>query len=174
MGLTSQLIPALVCLLACTSNFTHGHKYNLTLRETIKTLNILTAKKDPRCMELTVADVLAAPKNTTEEETFCRAATALRQVYRHHTCLTKRFLSGLDRNLSSMANKVTASCRSVAPGGQHLHASMFLMSDLLSCERSQDDDTERLLGKVKEHHAREILKGLKLDILIYEFLIALF
>ncbi|XP_008144255.1 interleukin-4 [Eptesicus fuscus] len=107
MGLTSQLIPALVCLLACTSNFTHGHKYNLTLRETIKTLNILTAKKDPRCMELTVADVLAAPKNTTEEETFCRAAAALRQVYRHHPCLTKRFLSGLDRNLSSMANKTS-------------------------------------------------------------------
>ncbi|XP_036168497.1 interleukin-4 [Myotis myotis] len=105
MGLTSQLIPALICLLACTSNFTHGRKY-ITLQETIKMLNVLTAKKDPRCMELTVSDVLAAPKNTTEKETLCRAATVLRQVYRHHKCLT-RILSGLDRNLSSMANKTS-------------------------------------------------------------------
>lgn len=45
MGLPSQLIPALVCLLAWTSNFTHGHKHSLTLRETIEMLTILTAKK---------------------------------------------------------------------------------------------------------------------------------
>ncbi|CAK6446037.1 unnamed protein product [Pipistrellus nathusii] len=107
MGLPSQLIPALVCLLAWTSNFTHGHKHSLTLRETIEMLTILTAKKDPRCMELTVADVLAAPQNTTEEETFCRAATVLRQVYRRHRCSTRKFLSGLDRNLSSMASKTS-------------------------------------------------------------------
>ncbi|XP_036280697.1 interleukin-4 [Pipistrellus kuhlii] len=107
MGLPSQLIPALVCLLAWTSNFTHGHKHSLTLQETIEMLNFLTAKKDPQCMELTVADVLAAPQNTMEEETFCRAATVLRQVYRRHRCSTKRILSGLDRNLSSMASKTS-------------------------------------------------------------------
>ncbi|XP_016052602.1 PREDICTED: interleukin-4 [Miniopterus natalensis] len=107
MGLTSQLIPALVCLLACTSNFIHGRKYNITLEEIIKTLNILTAKKDSLCMELTVADVLAAPKNTTEKETFCRAAVVLRQVYRHHKCSTKSSLRKLDKNLSSMANKTS-------------------------------------------------------------------
>lgn len=45
MGLMSQLMPALVCLLACTSSFTQGHRHSLTLRETIKMLNSLTAKK---------------------------------------------------------------------------------------------------------------------------------
>ncbi|XP_057604780.1 interleukin-4 isoform X1 [Hippopotamus amphibius kiboko] len=103
MGLTSQLIPVLVCLLACTSNFIHGHKHDITLQEIIKTLNILTARKNS-CMELSVADVFAAPKNTTKKETFCMAATVLRQVYRQHNCLNK-LLSGLDRNLSSMADK---------------------------------------------------------------------
>ncbi|XP_029073556.1 interleukin-4 isoform X2 [Monodon monoceros] len=86
MGLTSQLIPMLVCLLACTSNFVHGHKCDITLQEIIKTLNILTARK-----------------NTTEKETFCRAGTVLRHIYRYHKCFNKP-LSGLHRNLSSMAN----------------------------------------------------------------------
>nr|ABS28988.1 IL-4 [Giraffa camelopardalis] len=103
MGLTYQLIPVLVCLLACTSHFVHGHKRDITLEEIIKTLNILTARKNS-CMELPVADVFAAPKNTTEKETFCRAATELRRIYRSHMCLN-RFLSGLDRNLSSLASK---------------------------------------------------------------------
>ncbi|XP_061044133.1 interleukin-4 [Eubalaena glacialis] len=102
MGLTSQLIPMLVCLLACTSNFVHGHKCDITLQEIIKTLNILTARKNS-CMELPVADVFAAPKNTTEKETFCRAATVLRHIYRSHKCLNKP-LNGLHRNLSSMTN----------------------------------------------------------------------
>lgn len=44
MGLPSHLIPALVCLLACSSNFIHGRQGNITLEETIKTLNILTTK----------------------------------------------------------------------------------------------------------------------------------
>ncbi|XP_032332591.1 interleukin-4 isoform X1 [Camelus dromedarius] len=86
MGLTYQLIPTLVCLLVCTSNFAHGHKCDITLQEIIKTLNTLTARK-----------------NTTEKETFCKAATALRHIYRHHNCLSKH-LSGLDRNLSGLAN----------------------------------------------------------------------
>ncbi|KAG8507826.1 Interleukin-4 [Galemys pyrenaicus] len=86
MGLTAQLIPTLVCLLACTSNFVLGHKLDLTLREIIKTLNILTERK-----------------NTTETETFCRAATVLRQFYTHHKCLPKS-VKGLDRNLCHMAN----------------------------------------------------------------------
>ncbi|KAJ8777404.1 hypothetical protein J1605_014787 [Eschrichtius robustus] len=152
MGLTSQLIPMLVCLLACTSNFVHGHKCDITLQEIIKTLNILTARKVSKlsgtispdvlvmlciflrlesellskaypvqlevtlvscslvpawaknsCMELPVADVFAAPKNTTEKETFCRAATVLRHIYGYHKCLNKP-LNGLHRNLSSMAN----------------------------------------------------------------------
>ncbi|KAB1281203.1 Interleukin-4 [Camelus dromedarius] len=119
MGLTYQLIPTLVCLLVCTSNFAHGHKCDITLQEIIKTLNTLTARKVSKlsgtispdvlvmlcnsCMELTVADVFAAPKNTTEKETFCKAATALRHIYRHHNCLSKH-LSGLDRNLSGLAN----------------------------------------------------------------------
>uniref|UniRef100_A0A8D0NNR6 Interleukin-4 n=1 Tax=Sus scrofa TaxID=9823 RepID=A0A8D0NNR6_PIG len=105
MGLTSQLIPTLVCLLACTSNFIHGHKCDITLQEIIKTLNILTARKNS-CMELPVTDVFAAPENTTEKEIFCRASTVLRHIYRHHTCM-KSLLSGLDRNLSSMANMVS-------------------------------------------------------------------
>ncbi|XP_049505124.1 interleukin-4 [Panthera uncia] len=103
MGLTSQLIPALVCLLAFTSTFVHGQNFNNTLKEIIKTLNILTARNDS-CMELTVMDVLAAPKNTSDKEIFCRATTVLRQIYTHHNCSTK-FLKGLDRNLSSMANR---------------------------------------------------------------------
>ncbi|GAB5566691.1 interleukin-4 [Prionailurus viverrinus] len=103
MDLTSQLIPALVCLLAFTSTFVHGQNFNNTLKEIIKTLNILTARNDS-CMELTVMDVLAAPKNTSDKEIFCRATTVLRQIYTHHNCSTK-FLKGLDRNLSSMANR---------------------------------------------------------------------
>ncbi|EPY84925.1 interleukin-4 precursor [Camelus ferus] len=67
-------------------NFAHGHKCDITLQEIIKTLNTLTARK-----------------NTTEKETFCKAATALRHIYRHHNCLSKH-LSGLDRNLSGLAN----------------------------------------------------------------------
>ncbi|XP_021567447.1 interleukin-4 isoform X2 [Carlito syrichta] len=99
MGLTSQLLPPLFCLLACASNFVHGGKCDITLNEIIKTLNILTERK-----------------STTEKETFCRAATVLRQFYSHpekrslcrgahghHKPLTK-FLKGLDRNLYSMAN----------------------------------------------------------------------
>ncbi|KAM5212305.1 interleukin-4 [Hipposideros larvatus] len=101
MHLTSQLIPVLVCLLACTSNFIHGHK--LVLQEIIETLNFRTVPKD-WCMELTVADVLTAPKNTTENEVFCRATMVLRQIYKHHKCLNSRSLRKLDRNLSSMAN----------------------------------------------------------------------
>ncbi|XP_036906432.1 interleukin-4 [Sturnira hondurensis] len=107
MGLPAHLIPALVCLLACSSNFVHGRKPNIALEETIKTLNILTARKDPRCMELPIADVLVALKNTTERETFCRAATALRQLYRHHECADRRFLSRLDRSLSGLAGQTT-------------------------------------------------------------------
>ncbi|XP_036097693.1 interleukin-4 [Molossus molossus] len=107
MGLTSHLIPALVCLLACTSYFLHGHKHNFVLEETIKTLNILTARKE-LCLELSVADVLTAPKNTTETEIFCRAAQVLRHVYTQHRCLSK-MLSRLDRNLYSMASKISCS-----------------------------------------------------------------
>ncbi|XP_004686763.1 PREDICTED: interleukin-4 [Condylura cristata] len=102
MGLTAQLIPTLVCLLACTSNFVLGNKLDLTLREIIKTLNNLTERKDA-CMELAIADVFAASKNTTEQETFCRAATELRHFYKHHKCLPK-YARGLERNLSGMAN----------------------------------------------------------------------
>ncbi|XP_023371162.1 interleukin-4 isoform X2 [Otolemur garnettii] len=103
MGLTSQLIPSLLCLLACTGNFVHGHKRGIVLKECIKALNILTENK-----------------NTTEKEIFCRAATVLRQVYSHHQkepCRGAterqqlyrhqqviRFLKGLDRNLCSLAN----------------------------------------------------------------------
>ncbi|XP_003782378.1 interleukin-4 isoform X1 [Otolemur garnettii] len=119
MGLTSQLIPSLLCLLACTGNFVHGHKRGIVLKECIKALNILTENKTP-CDELTVADIFAASKNTTEKEIFCRAATVLRQVYSHHQkepCRGAterqqlyrhqqviRFLKGLDRNLCSLAN----------------------------------------------------------------------
>ncbi|XP_039077316.1 interleukin-4 [Hyaena hyaena] len=106
MDLTSQLIPTLVCLLAFTSTFVHGQNFNIRLREIIKTLNILTARNDS-CMELTVMDVLAAPKNTSDQEIFCRATTVLRQTYTHPNCST-RFLRGLDKNLWSMANRTCA------------------------------------------------------------------
>ncbi|XP_045685832.1 interleukin-4 [Phyllostomus hastatus] len=113
MGLPAHLIPALVCLLACSSNFIHGRNFNITLQETIKTLNILTTRNDPQCMELPIADVLAAPKNMTEKETFCRAAVVLRRLYKHHNCETQRFLRTLDRNLNGMANKITCSVNEV-------------------------------------------------------------
>ncbi|XP_029797657.1 interleukin-4 [Suricata suricatta] len=103
MDLPSQLIPTLVCLLAFTSTLVHGQNSNNGLREIIKTLNILTAKNDS-CMEQTVMDVLAAPKNTSDKEIFCRASAVLRQIHTHHNCLA-RFLSGLYRNLSSLSRK---------------------------------------------------------------------
>ncbi|NP_001291840.1 interleukin-4 precursor [Ailuropoda melanoleuca] len=101
MCLTSQLIPTLVCLLALTSTFVHGHNFNITIKEIIKTLNILTARNDT-CMELTVTNIFAAPKNTTDTETFCRATTVLQQLSTH-SCSNK-LLGGLHRNLKTMAN----------------------------------------------------------------------
>nr|XP_012617583.1 interleukin-4 [Microcebus murinus] len=119
MGLTSQMIPPLFCLLACAGSMAHGHRCGVILTESIKTLNILTESKTP-CTELAVADVFAAPKNTTEKEIFCRAATVLRQLYSHRenaicrgAATPPRFhshqhviklLKGLDRNLCSMAH----------------------------------------------------------------------
>lgn len=61
MGLTSQLIPTLVCLLACTSNFVHGHKCDITLQEIIKTLNILTARKVSKLSGTISPDALMMP-----------------------------------------------------------------------------------------------------------------
>ncbi|KAF6081481.1 interleukin 4 [Phyllostomus discolor] len=96
MGLPAHLIPVLVCLLACSSNFIHGRNFNIPLQETIKTLNILMGK------------------NMTEKETFCRVAVVLRQVYMHHNCEeTNRSLRKLDRNLNGMANKITCSVNEV-------------------------------------------------------------
>ncbi|XP_011824653.1 interleukin-4 isoform X2 [Macaca thibetana thibetana] len=102
MGLTSQLLPPLFFLLACAGNFAHGHNCHIALREIIETLNSLTEQK-----------------NTTEKETFCRAATVLRQFYSHHEKDTRclgataqqfhrhkqliRFLKRLDRNLWGLA-----------------------------------------------------------------------
>uniref|UniRef100_A0ABI7ZMP1 Interleukin-4 n=1 Tax=Felis catus TaxID=9685 RepID=A0ABI7ZMP1_FELCA len=104
MDLTSQLIPALVCLLAFTSTFVHGQNFNNTLKEIIKTLNILTARNVSKISGTISPDVLVMPWNTSDKEIFCRATTVLRQIYTHHNCSTK-FLKGLDRNLSSMANR---------------------------------------------------------------------
>ncbi|XP_069340141.1 interleukin-4 isoform X2 [Eulemur rufifrons] len=103
MGLTSQVIPPLFCLLACATNFVQGHRCGVVLTESIKAANILTEST-----------------NTTEKEIFCRAATALRQFYSHHqneVCRAGtapqrfhshqhvvRLLKGLDRNLCSMAH----------------------------------------------------------------------
>uniref|UniRef100_A0A8C9AHE4 Interleukin-4 n=1 Tax=Prolemur simus TaxID=1328070 RepID=A0A8C9AHE4_PROSS len=119
MGLTSQVIPPLFCLLACATNLVQGHRCGIVLTESIKAANILTESKTP-CTDLTVADVFAAPKNTSEKEILCRAATALRQFYSHHqnevcrgAAAPQRFhghqhvvrlLKGLDRNLCSMAH----------------------------------------------------------------------
>lgn len=58
MGLTYQLIPTLVCLLVCTSNFAHGHKCDITLQEIIKTLNTLTARKVSKLSGTISPDVL--------------------------------------------------------------------------------------------------------------------
>lgn len=46
--------------------------------------------------------------------------------------------------------------------------------ELLPCEWSQEDHLEKTLGKAKADDEKEIRQGLKLNILIYEFLIALF
>nr|ALG04616.1 interleukin 4 [Ochotona princeps] len=112
MGLPSHLPVTLLCLLAGTGHFVHSHRGDIILPEVIKTLNLLTERKSP-CTKLTIADVLAVPKNTTEKEALCRAATALRQFYRQQRalqCVTQngeqhvlRYLKGLDRNLCSMA-----------------------------------------------------------------------
>ncbi|XP_012506774.1 PREDICTED: interleukin-4 isoform X2 [Propithecus coquereli] len=103
MGLTSPLIPPLFCLLACAGSFVHGHRCGVILTESIKTLNVLTESK-----------------NTSEKETFCRAATALRRFYSqrqdgvcggaaalprlHSHPHVIKLLKGLDRNLCSMAH----------------------------------------------------------------------
>ncbi|XP_066129820.1 interleukin-4 [Saccopteryx bilineata] len=116
MGLTSQLIPALVCLLACASCFIHGCRRTSnnvqrcrlnTLKENIKMLTGLRENmaRDPQCMELTVADVLKGPQNTAEKDTFCRAMKVIRQVYSNHRCWSNNTLYKLDRNLNVMANK---------------------------------------------------------------------
>nr|ALG04564.1 interleukin 4 [Lepus europaeus]ALG04614.1 interleukin 4 [Lepus europaeus] len=112
MGLSSQLPVTLLCLLAGTAHFIQGRRSDIILPEIIKTLNILTERKTP-CTKLTIADALAVPKNTTEREAVCGAATALRQFYLHHRvswCFKKHgepgdlgLLRGLDRNLCSMA-----------------------------------------------------------------------
>ncbi|XP_012299995.1 interleukin-4 isoform X2 [Aotus nancymaae] len=102
MGLTPRLLPALFFLLACAGNFVHGHNCDIALEEIIRTLNTVTEQK-----------------NTTEKETFCRAATVLRQFYSHHEKDTRclgataqqfhshkqliRSLKRLDRNLCSLA-----------------------------------------------------------------------
>nr|AAB87701.1 interleukin-4 precursor [Equus caballus] len=101
MGLTYQLLPALVCLLACTS-FIQGCIYDITLQEIIITLNLTDGKGKNSCMELTVADAFG-PKNTDGKE-ICRAAKVLQQYKRHDRSLIKECLSGLDRNLKGMAN----------------------------------------------------------------------
>nr|ACK28137.1 interleukin-4 (predicted) [Oryctolagus cuniculus] len=112
MGLPAQLPVTLLCLLAGTAHFIQGRRGDIILPEVIKTLNILTERKTP-CTKLMIADALAVPKNTTEREAVCRAATALRQFYLHHKvswCFKEhgelgdlRLLRGLDRNLCSMA-----------------------------------------------------------------------
>uniref|UniRef100_A0A671FKM8 Interleukin-4 n=1 Tax=Rhinolophus ferrumequinum TaxID=59479 RepID=A0A671FKM8_RHIFE len=110
MHLTSQLIPALVCLLACTSNCLHGRELIL-LQEIIKTLNNLTETKNltmNSCRHLPQKEQLAPCKrtwNTTEKEAFCRAAMELRKIYPPHPKdVTGKHLSKLDRNLSRLAN----------------------------------------------------------------------
>ncbi|XP_007941990.1 interleukin-4 [Orycteropus afer afer] len=86
MGLTSQLIPILFCLLVCTGNFVYSYKCRIALKETINSLNLLTEKK-----------------NATKDEIFCRAATVLSRVHTHNRHLTKH-LRGLNRSISSMTN----------------------------------------------------------------------
>lgn len=61
MGLTSQLIPTLVCLLALTSTFVHGHNFNITIKEIIKMLNILTARNVSKLSGTISPDVLEMP-----------------------------------------------------------------------------------------------------------------
>lgn len=61
MGLTSQLIPTLVCFLAFTSNFIHGHKRGVALLEIIRTLNILTARNVSELSGTISPDVLGMP-----------------------------------------------------------------------------------------------------------------
>ncbi|XP_027623451.1 interleukin-4 [Tupaia chinensis] len=112
MGLVSRLMPALLCLLACASHSVHRRRCDKALVEIIKTLNILTASKT-LCTEVTVADIFAASKNTTEKETYCRAAAVLQPFYGHHGCLTEpkvaRLLRGLNRNLHCLARSTNCS-----------------------------------------------------------------
>ncbi|XP_075399226.1 interleukin-4 [Tenrec ecaudatus] len=102
MGLTLPLIPALLCLLVCTSSLVPVHTCGLPLKEIIRKLNFLTESKNA-CIQLAVSDAFAAPKNSTENETLCRAMTVLWQAYSQHTCF-QRPLSGLYRSISNMTN----------------------------------------------------------------------
>nr|XP_058141035.1 interleukin-4 [Dasypus novemcinctus] len=104
MGLTFQLIPTLLCLLACTSAFVHGLQCNNTLKETIKLLNNLT-EKTHACTKLLIPDAFAAWKSTTENETFCRVASVLQKSYNNCTdSHFKKQLKALSRSVRRIAN----------------------------------------------------------------------
>ncbi|CAH6786368.1 interleukin-4 [Phodopus roborovskii] len=79
MGLRPQLAAILLCLLACTGNWTHGC-YRGALKEIIHTLNQVTEKGTP-CTEMVVPDVLTARENSTEKDLICRASQVLRKFY---------------------------------------------------------------------------------------------
>uniref|UniRef100_A0A8C0WXR0 Interleukin-4 n=1 Tax=Castor canadensis TaxID=51338 RepID=A0A8C0WXR0_CASCN len=98
MGLTPQLTAALFCLLACTGNLVHG--CNRSLTEIIQTLNTLSEKKTS-CTELTVAEIFAVPKNTTEKELLCRATAVLRQMYNPQSKVTQCLTGHKDRDVLS-------------------------------------------------------------------------
>ncbi|XP_071074725.1 interleukin-4 [Dasypus novemcinctus] len=117
MGLTFQLIPTLLCLLACTSAFVHGLQCNNTLKETIKLLNNLTEKTvschylapslqtKHACTKLLIPDAFAAWKSTTENETFCRVASVLQKSYNNCTdSHFKKQLKALSRSVRRIAN----------------------------------------------------------------------
>ncbi|XP_003498528.1 interleukin-4 [Cricetulus griseus] len=79
MGLRPQLAAILLCLLACTGNWTHGC-HNGALKEIIHILNQVTLKGTP-CTEMVVPDVLSARKNSTEKDLICKASQVLRKFY---------------------------------------------------------------------------------------------
>nr|Q60440.1 RecName: Full=Interleukin-4; Short=IL-4; AltName: Full=B-cell stimulatory factor 1; Short=BSF-1; AltName: Full=Lymphocyte stimulatory factor 1; Flags: Precursor [Mesocricetus auratus]AAA96032.1 interleukin-4 [Cricetinae gen. sp.] len=82
MGLRPQLAAILLCLLACTGNWTLGCHHG-ALKEIIHILNQVTEKGTP-CTEMVVPDALSARKNSTEKDLICRASQGFRKFYFQH------------------------------------------------------------------------------------------
>nr|AAD51860.1 interleukin-4 precursor [Canis lupus familiaris] len=136
MGLTSQLIPTLVCLLALTSTFVHGHNFNITIKEIIKMLNILTARNDEYSY-LTISPVFGDAVGISETEKNITASREVRWLYdkEQSKIALQRVLS---RDLGSLV-RGSGAAQQVIPrtiGSDCLLLSLILRQDSVSLRDS--------------------------------------